>query len=102
MDPTTGLYDDTKRIVVLPVIEGGTSGQSGTVTVTGFVAFFIERVYDGQTPGPDGFTCPPKGDIEGHFIQAIMGEDPGDTGWVFPVPGTWIEDESVREPRLIS
>lgn len=96
-DPETGLYDGTNRIVILPVVEGTSTGTSTELVVVGFAAFFIVRVFDGTDE------VHPKGEIEGHFIQAIIGEEGDDASWVFPVEGTPIDDpRGVRQLRLIS
>jgi len=102
-DPATGMYPYSKRIVIMPIImdtADATTGRS-LLEVVGFAAFFITRVYDGETPDASG-QVPPKGDIEGYFIQAIMGTDEN-PHWIFPAEGDELDDpNTVRVVRLVS
>ena len=106
-DPTTGMYPYTNRIAILPVIEnpfGENSGSSDQVTIVGFVAFFINRVYDGRTYLHDdpNQRLGELGEIEGFFIQAIIGGGAlDDASWIF-LPGGTVGGSSVSRVRLIS
>ena len=100
-DPATGMYPYSKRIVIMPIIRDSEEAVCGTSTpleVVGFAAFFITRVYDGVYDSENHL----KGDIEGYFIQCIMGTDE-DAHWVFPAEGEVVDDPNmVRVVRLIS
>ena len=106
-NPATGLYPYTSRIAILPVIENPNQGDSGTsdqVHIVGFVAFFIDRVYDGRTNLHDDPTqrLGRLGEIEGYFIQAIIGGGPMDNmSWIFE-PGGDVGSSSIDTVRLIS
>ena len=102
------LYPATNRIVILPIIDPGDVQGSTYVTILGFSAFWIERVWDGETPDPDPYPRPngpvgvihPRGYLKGYFIQAIM---EGDTEqWKFAGSGSSSDQPGVREVYLIS
>ena len=100
-----GLHPATNRIVILPIINPvGLTGSSDDVQILGFAAFFIERVWDGQTveynQQTGESTIPARGDLEGRFIQAITSGSVDD-GW--PFEGTKkVGPNSVRDVYLIS
>ena len=104
---TTGLYPYTSRIAILPVIEDPNQenpGASDQVHIVGFVAFFINRVYDGRTHLHDDpeARLGKIGEIDGYFIQAIIGGgDLDNLDWIFE-PGGSVGTSSVSSVRLIS
>ena len=107
IDPITDLYPATNRIVILPIIDPGDVQGSTYVTILGFSAFFIERVWDGVTPDPDRIdpatglnVIPERGDIKGYFIQAIVGGS--GEGWIFAGSGSSSDKPPVRQVYLIS
>jgi len=98
-DPDTGMYDETWRIVILPVIEDTMQTVSGmeAVEVVGMAGFFIDKVYYGTEDDEHRRQVV----VEGYFIQGIA---IGDTvRWTFPTPGTEPEGpQLIQELRLIS
>lgn len=99
-DPTTGLYPPTNRIVIMPIIDLAGAAGSTDIEIKGFAAFFITRVWDGTTADADG-SIPPRGNLEGYFIQAITSGGTDDDVWIFEGSGTIIHG-SYRSVRLIS
>ena len=94
-----GVYPDTQRLVIIPLIQETTIAGRKSVTIAGFAGFFIRNIYQKSTTDVEGDH--EAGDVRGYFVWGtVIG---GEVEWYVAPGGTVPETpELVVTPRLIS
>lgn len=98
-----GVYDNTRRLAVIPLLEETIADVNGMkqVTIAGFAGFFIRNFYGSQDViDPDG-TVHYAGDVQGYFVWGrVVG---GEIKWYLSPEGTTpIGANMIISTRLIS